>query len=89
MQSEEKQDSKRRAIYYMMIDVAYKKNKRMHNKEMWVVSSYDTVGEIMANDRKTMHRLGSELYGKTKAKRHIMLREIKSKKFLGYTNRAK
>lgn len=89
MQSEEKQDSKRRAIYYMMIDVAYKKNKRMHQKEMWVVSSYDTVGEIMANDKKTMHRLGSELYGKTKAQRHIMLRQIKSKKFLGYTNRAK
>lgn len=86
MSSEEKQDSKSRKIYYMIIDVAYKKNKSMQHKEMWAVSSYDTPGEIMANDEKTMHRIDRELYGKTKAVRHIMIRKIKSKVFLGYTN---
>ena len=86
MQSEEKQDSKSRQIYYMIVDVAYKKNKRMQHKDMWVVSSYDTPGEIMAHDEKTMSRIDSELYGKTKAQRHIMIRKIKSKKFLGYSN---
>ena len=86
MSSEEKQDSKSRKIYYMIADVAYKKNKRMQYKDMWIVSSYDTPGEIMANDEKTMNRIDSELYGKTKAARHIMIRKIKSKVFLGYTN---
>ncbi len=86
MLSEEKQDSKSRKIHYMMIDVAYKKNKRLQYKEMWIVSSYETPGEIMANDNKTMSRLESELYGKTKSVRYIMIRKIKSKVFLGYTN---
>lgn len=86
MPSEEKQDSKSRKIHYMIVDVAYKKNKRMQYKEMWVVSSYETPGEIMANDEKTMNRIESEIYGKTKSVRHIMIRKIKSKVFLGYTN---
>lgn len=86
MSSEEKQDSKSRKIYYMIAEVAYKKNKRMHRRDMWIVSSYDTPGEIMANDEKTMRRIDSEIYGKTKAVRHIMIRKIKSKVFLGHTN---
>lgn len=87
MSLEEKQDSKSQNIYYMIIDVAFKKNKRMQVKEMWAVSSYDTPGGIMGHDDKTMRRIGSELYGKTKAKRHIMIRKIISKKKIGTKQR--
>ena len=61
----------------------------MQRKEMWAVSGYKTPGEIMANDSKTMQRIDKELYGKTKTQRHIMIREVKSIKFLGYSNREK
>ena len=60
----------------MIALVAYKKNKSIYRKDMWIVSTYDTPSMIMSQDEKTMSRIDKELYGKTKAKRHIMIREI-------------
>lgn len=67
-------------IYYMIVKLSYKKGKSITNSEQWIVTSYETVGEIMNRDRKTMKSLENRLYGKTyKSQKHIMIKEILSK----------
>lgn len=76
-----------RNIYYMTADVFYKKKKNRHRYDAWIVTRYETPGEIMAHDKKTMSRLNSEIYGATyKGERHILIRNIKTKKVVGTAN---
>lgn len=67
-------------IYYMIVKLSYKKGKNINNSEQWIITSYETVGEIMNKDKKTMKSLETRLYGKTyKSKKHIIIKEILSK----------
>ena len=71
----------------MTARVAFKKKKKVTERVVWVVSVFDTPHQIAAHDTKTMTRLGEELYGKnTKADKHIIIREILTKKFISYSN---
>lgn len=74
--------SKGAPIYYMDVQVAFKKNKRVLERSMWVVSVFDNPSDIMSYDLKTMSRLRAELYPKSKKERQVMVREILSKKFI-------
>lgn len=74
--------SKGAPIYYMDVQVAFKKNKRVLERPMWVVSVFDDPSDIMNYDPKTMRRLRQDLYPKSKKTNQIMIREILSKKFL-------
>lgn len=75
-------------IYSLTLDVAYKKGKRIFNREAWAVSRYDTPHDIMSKDSKTMDRLKLELYGKTyKGQKHIIIKSVRSKKVVGKVNR--
>ncbi len=70
-------------IYYMHVRVAFKKKKVVHERVVWVVSVFDNPRDIVAHDTKTMTRLQQELFGKnSKADKHIVVREILSKKFI-------
>jgi hypothetical protein len=70
-------------IYYMTARVAFKKKKVVHERVVWVVSVFENPNEIASYDSHTMHRLEQELYGKNaKTDKHIIIREILSKKFL-------
>ena len=74
-------------IHYMTARVAFKKRKVVHERVVWIVSVFENPSDIMAHDIKTMHRLGLELYGKNaKAEKHIIVREILTKKFISYSN---
>jgi len=53
---------------------------------MWVVSVFDNPNDIRNYDPKTMGRLEQEIYGKTKAVRHVMIRDIVDKKFISHSN---
>ena len=72
-------------IYYMTARVAFKKRKAVHERVVWVVSVFDRPHDIASYDSKTMGRLREELYGKAKAEKHIIIREILSKKFISYS----
>lgn len=74
--------SKGAPIYYMDVQVAFKRNKRVLERSMWVVSVFDDPSDIMNYDPKTMRRLRHDLYPKSKKTNQIMIREILSKKFL-------
>jgi len=71
----------------MTARVAFKKRKVVHERVMWVVSVFDDPNDIRNYDNKTMHRLGTELYGKNaKAEKQIIIREIVEKKLISYSN---
>ena len=75
-------------IYSITASVSMKKGNRTMNREVWIVSRYDTPSGIMAHDEQTMNRLKSELYGKAyKGDRYIIIREIRTKKVVGKVNR--
>jgi hypothetical protein len=70
----------------MSARVAFKKKKVVHERLVWVVSVFDNPNDIRNYDPKTMGRLEQEFYGKTKAVRHVMIREIVDKKLLSHSN---
>lgn len=69
-------------IYYMDVQVAFKKNKRVLERSVWVVSVFDDPSDIMNYDKTTMSRLQAELYQGSKKGGTVMVREINSKKFI-------
>ena len=78
--------SKGAPIYYMSARVAFKKKKVVHERLVWIVSVFETPNDIRNYDAKTMSRIEQEFYGKTKAVRSVMIREIVDKKFLSHSN---
>ena len=71
----------------MTARVAFKKRKVVHERVVWIVSVFDSPGDIATYDSKTMHRLGEELYGKNaKSEKQIIIRDILSKKFISNSN---
>jgi len=71
----------------MTARVAFKKRKVVHERVLWIVSVFDNPNDIRNYDTKTMTRLEQELYGKnSKSDKHVMIREILSKKFVSYSN---
>lgn len=74
-------------IYYMNLDIAYKKNKSTINKESWAVSRWCSPEDIMKNCKRTMNRLAEECYGKTfKGDKRIIIRGVRDVKWIGHTN---
>jgi predicted RNA-binding Zn ribbon-like protein len=70
----------------MTARVAFKKRKVVHERVVWIVSVFDDPNDIRNYDRKTMHRLETELYGKNaKSDKHIIIREILDKKFVSHS----
>ena len=73
-------------IFYLQIEVAYKKGKQIFTRKEWAVSTYDTPNEIMRLDKKTMDSLTSRLYiGSYKGEKQIIIRKILEKKVIGNT----
>ena len=79
--------SKGAPIYYMTARVAFKKKKKVHERVLWIVSVFDDPNDIRNFSPYTMHRIEQELYGKnTKSEKHIVIREILTKKFISHSN---
>jgi hypothetical protein len=75
-------------IYYMIVQLSYKKNRSTFNAKEWVVSIYDTPGGIMNNDKKMMRNLERRLYGKKyKSQKQIIIKKILEKTPLTRQNR--
>ena len=72
----------------MNAQIAFKKNKVVSERLLWVVSIYDTPFDIMKHDKRTMSRLINEVYGKKSKDKNkeIIIRGITSKKLINYSN---
>ena len=70
-------------IKHMHVRVAFKKRKVVHERVVWIVSVFENPSDIASYDHKTMSRLELEIFGKnSKADKHIIIREILTKKFI-------
>ena len=79
--------SKGAPIYHMTARVAFKKQKVVHERVVWMVSVFDNPVDIMKYDAKTMRRLKSELYPiNSKTPKTVMVREILSKNYISDSN---
>ena len=64
----------------MTARVAFKKRKEAHERVKWIISVFTDPADIMKYDRKTMTRLGVELYGKnSKSEKHIVIRRLSAR----------
>ena len=70
-------------IYFMEVEIKYKKNKIYLKSNNWIVTKYTSPIDIMRYDVKTMSRLDAELYGKTKQDRDIIISKILFKNVIG------
>ena len=76
-------------IYFMEIEIAYKKGKSLIKSDTWCVTTYQTPSDISRHDRKTMSRLNQLYYSKGyKSTKQIVILNIKSKKQVGTTTKA-
>ena len=70
----------------MTARVAFKKKKKVHERVVWIVSVFENPSDIASYDFKTISRLELEIFGKnSKADKHIIVREILSKKFISHS----
>lgn len=70
----------------MTARVAFKKKKKVHERVVWIVSVFENPSDIASYDSKTISRLELEIFGKnSKADKHIIIREILSKKFISHS----
>lgn len=76
----------KRNIWHMTARIAFKKGKRLHERNVWIVTKYETPGDIMGKDNKTMSRLSKDIYGKSyKGVKSIIIRELIDKIKVGET----
>lgn len=74
-------------IYFMDIDIAYKKGKSLVKVPTWCVTTYETPSDITRFDKKTISRLTQEFYGTSyKSDRKVIVMKINTKKKIGTTN---
>tara|TARA_R100001463_G_scaffold108305_1_gene162839 strand:+ start:1449 stop:1727 length:279 start_codon:yes stop_codon:yes gene_type:complete len=80
--------SDKASIYYMNVQVAFKKKKVVSERSLWIVSVHDTPYDIMKYDKRATIMLINKIYGvKSKDKnKDIIIRKILSKKFINYSN---
>jgi hypothetical protein len=72
-------------IFYMQIEIIYKKGKTVVTKQTWMVSTYNKPNAIMSNDIEGMARLSSRIFGSLKTKSDIVIRKVLSSKVIGFT----
>lgn len=72
-------------IYFLEIEVSFKKGKLNQNRKEWAVSKYDTPSGIMMHDNKTIDSLRDRLFGNTyKGDKSLVITKVLEKKIVGY-----
>lgn len=74
----------KKEIYYLEIDISFKKGRSYIKRDTWAVSKYKTAQDIMKYDSITMDRLNDSVYGrKYKSAKQLVITKVKSIKKIG------
>lgn len=73
-------------IYYMEVELIYKKAKSIATKRTWMVSTYNTPNSIMSSDKEGVNRLADRIFGSLKTRSDIVIRKVLSSKVVGITS---
>ena len=68
--------SNKALIKHMRVRVAFKKNKRVHERDMWIVTVFDNPADIMKYAQRAIKNMKEKLFTKKSKNKEIIVREI-------------
>jgi hypothetical protein len=60
----------------MRVRVAFKKSKRVHERDMWIITIYDTPADIIAYDKRAKSAMQNKIFTKKAKNKELIIREI-------------
>ena len=60
----------------MCVRVAFKKNKRVHERDVWIVTVFDTPVDIMRYSKRAMKQLQESLFTKKAKNKELIVRKV-------------
>ena len=60
----------------MCVRVAFKKNKRVHERDVWIVTVFDTPADIMRYSKRAIRQLQEKLFTKKAKNKELIVRKI-------------
>jgi len=70
----------------MRVRVAFKKSKRVHEHDMWIVTVFDTPADIMRYDKLAIENMQNIVFTKKAKNKELIVREILEVKELTHSN---
>lgn len=70
----------------MRVRVAFKKNKSVHEHDMWIVTVFDTPADIMRYSNRAMENIKSKVFTKKAKNKELIIREILEVQELNHSN---
>jgi hypothetical protein len=70
----------------MRVRVAFKKFKRVHERDMWIVTVFNTPADIMNHAQRAMNNMKEILFAKKAKNKELIVREILEVKELTHSN---
>jgi len=70
----------------MRVRVAFKKNKRVHERNMWIVTVFDTPSDIMQYSIRAMKQLKDKLFTKKAKDKELIVRKVLEVVELNHSN---
>ena len=63
-------------IKHMRVRVAFKKNKCVHERDMWIVTVFDTPADIMRYSIRAMKQLKDKVFTKKTKDKELIVRKV-------------
>jgi len=70
----------------MRVRVAFKKNKRVHERDMWIITVFDTPADIMRYAKRAINKMKDLLFTKKSKNKELIVRKILEVKELNHSN---
>ena len=70
----------------MRVRVAFKKSKRVHERDMWIVTVFDTPTDIMRYSKQAIENIQNKIFSKKAKNKELIVREILEVKELTHSN---
>ena len=70
----------------MRVRVAFKKSKRVHERDMWIVTVFDTPTDIMRYSKQAIENMQNEIFSKKAKNKELIVRKILEVKELTHSN---
>tara|TARA_R110000765_G_scaffold203176_1_gene308361 strand:- start:440 stop:730 length:291 start_codon:yes stop_codon:yes gene_type:complete len=63
-------------IKYMHVRVAFKKNKKVHERDMWIVTVFDNPADIVRYSKQAIEKMQDALFTKKAKNKELIVRKI-------------
>ena len=70
----------------MRVRVAFKKSKRVHEHDMWIVTVFDPPSDIIRYDKRAVESMQNKLFTKKAKDKGLIVREILEVRELTHSN---